>query len=209
MLQELVLYLMYLTFYISARNKIYECTNGNAVARSNSDLYEQPLAKVRENTFYVSADLDLDSPRPTPKTKPNSNLLQKPIPKPMPAKRPPTPPRYKSPKVIHPPDEGELYDQPLSFIPSRRRRKNTDEIKDKIPLQVLEEPRVHSTYEKPLPDSPPVSGIYEYATREELPLGPTRCEAEKPLETKGERQQGGSVTSNGYEAPHYDVLEMS
>lgn len=209
MLQELV---FYLTFYISARNKIYECTNGNAVARSNSDLYEQPLAKVRENKLYASADLDLDSPRPTPKTKvePNSYLIQKPIPKPMPAKRPPTPPRYKSPKVIHPPDEGELYDQPLSFIP-RRRNENTDEIKDEIPLQVLEEPRVHSTYDKPLPDSPPVSGIYEYATREELPLGPTRCEAEKPLETKGKRQHGGSVTSNGSsnDAPHYDVLETS
>ena len=204
-------------FYISARNKIYECTNGNAEAKSNSDVYEQPLpsAKVSENKFYASFDLEKNSPKlkphPTPGTKaePSPNLVEKPMPKPMPAKRPPTPPRYKIPKVIHPPGEDDFYDQPLSFIPSFRRN-GTNEMKDEIPLQNIQGQRVHSTYEKPLPKSPPVSGIYECATREELSSGPTRCEAEKPLEKKESREQDGNVTSNDSlnDTPHYDVLEM-
>lgn len=170
--------------------------------------------KASENKLYASVDLAKDSPKPepyqTPRTKagPSPNLVQKPMPKPKPAKKPPTPPRYKVPKVIHAPEEDDFYDQPLGFIPNLKN--DTDEMKDEIPLQNLEGQRVHSTYDKPLPNSPPVSGIYEYATREELSSGPTRCEAEKPLETKAGREHGGSVTSNGSlnDTPHYDVLEM-
>ena len=136
------------------------------------------------------------------------------MPKVQAARKPPTPPRhYKVPKVIHPPEEDQqdVYDQPLGFIPSLRRNQDDEKRKDEIPLQELENARVHSTYEKPLPDSPPSSGIYDYATREELSLEATRCEAEKPLESSKIKEHGGSVNSNGslYDAPYYDVLERN
>ena len=114
--------------------------------------------------------------------------------------------------MLDPPDdEQDVYDQPSGFIPISLQRKQDDQkIKDELPLQELESQRVHSTYDKPLPDSPPISGIYDYATREDLLIGATRCEAEKPLESTKNREHGGSVNSSGsltYDTPHYDVLE--
>lgn len=173
---------------------------------------------MRQNEFYASVDPSKNSPRlkphPTPRSspKPSPNLSPKPAPTPQPAKKPPTPPRYKK-KMNNPPEEDEqdVYDQPLGFIPCLQKKQEDKKRRDEIPLEDLENQRVHSTYEKPLPDSPPRSGIYDYATREELTTAPTRCEAEKPLEfTKG-KENNGSVNSNGslYDAPHYDVLERN
>jgi hypothetical protein len=173
---------------------------------------------VRQNEFYASVDPSKNSPRlkphPTPRSspKPSPNLSPKPAPTPQPAKKPPTPPRYKK-KMNNPPEEDEqdVYDQPLGFIPCLQKKQEDKKRRDEIPLEDFENQRVHSTYEKPLPDSPPRSGIYDYATREELTTAPTRCEAEKPLEfTKG-KENNGSVNSNGslYDAPHYDVLERN
>ena len=160
---------------------------------------------VINNKLYESADPSKNVPKLSP------NLALKPCPNPQPAKRPPTPPRYKTPRVLDPPDdEQDVYDQPSGFIPSLQRKQDDQKIKDELPLQELESQRVHSTYDKPLPDSPPISGIYDYATREDLSIGATRCEAEKPLESTKNREHGGSVNSSGsltYDTPHYDVLE--
>ena len=188
-----------------ARNKLYECTKEVLPGR-DSDIYEKPLqsTSVIDNKFYDSVDPSKNVPKLSP------NLAVKPCPNPQPAKRPPTPPRYKTPGVLHPPeDEQDVYDQPSGFIPSLQGQQDDQKIKDELPLQELESQRVHSTYDKPLPDSPPISGE---ATREDLSLGTTRCEAEKPLESRKDREHGASVNSNSsptYDTPHYDVLESN
>jgi hypothetical protein len=200
--------LLFSILRLSARNKIYECTNG-VPPRAVSDIYEKPLdcTRIHKNKFYASVDPSTILPKPSP------DLAAKPRPNPRAAKMPPTPPRYKSPRALHPPedeDEQDVYDQPSGFIPSLQREQRNQKTKDAIPLQELENERVHSTYEKPLPDSPPSSGIYDYATREEFTTGSTRCEAEKPLESAINNGHGGSVNSNGsltYDVPYYDVLE--
>ena len=191
-----------------ARNKLYESTKEASPGR-DSDIYEKPLqsTNVINNKFYESVDPSKNVPKLSP------NLALKPCPNPQPAKRPPTPPCYKTSRLLHPPeDEQDVYDQPSGFIPSLQRKQDDQKTKDELPLQELQSPRVHSTYDKPLPDSPPISGIYDYATREDLSIGTTHCEAEKPFEFTKTREHGGSVNSNGsvtYDTPQYDVLESN
>ena len=208
-----MVHLFYNYINLTARNKLYEHTN-NIFPRKKSEVYEQPIeSKVRENKLYESGNPSKNSPKleqcPTPKIAPKSSprVLPKPSPKPLPEKGPSTPPRYKAPRVTKPADD--IYDQPLGFIPTLKKNENAEGGKDEIPLQNLDSQRVHSTYEKPLPDSPPTSEIYEYATREDVVSGPKQCEAEKPLESTKRREQAGSLNSNNslYDAPHYDVLE--
>lgn len=194
---------------ISARNQLYEHTT-RGLTRADSDIYEKPFKciKVHKNEFYSSVDPTKNFAKlmsqPKAKSSPTANPPGKFLANPRSAKRPLTPPRDKFPKVMLP-HKDDVYDQPLGFISSLPRKHGDETSRDKIPLRQLKHPRVHSTYEKTLPDSPPVSGIYDYATRDDVCLKSTRFDAEKPLEI----QEGESVNSNGRssnETPHYDVL---
>ncbi|XP_028417711.1 uncharacterized protein LOC114542168 [Dendronephthya gigantea] len=201
-----------------ARNELYECTKSQK-ARVESDIYEQPLenVKVRQNKLYVSVDPSKNSGSPklhpasgaSPKS--NPYIAPKPELKPKPVNKVATPKQYKVPRVIQPSEEeqADIYDQPSDYIPSSTGNNEGEMGKIEIPLQDVGGERIHSIYDKPLPNSPPSSGIYDYASRDELTFEATRYQAEKPFRSKKERETSGSVNSNGslHDAPHYDVLE--